>query len=961
MLCCWFSNLVLAQPKLVISKSQPGEILFLKFDNIDQHIITVGNSSVNLWDLESTKTLQSVPATDSIPGWPEVSMMLNERKNQSFAGEERIYFANGKIKLLQVNDSIQVFNTTHRVKCSYSRSEDANQIAIYISTHSGKFNDKPKYVIETDGNSLIGISISNDSRLLAIIYKEYIQFWSLQNGKMVSTLVHDQEIPINFESTFSPNNELLVTKVMNNLWVANVKTKKIVFEKYFLGAPDALDYKYISSFAISNDSKKLAVATAGRQTEVQVLDINSGNVVRTLAGAVSRIDNADIRNPGNQLLIASVIKADEEREEYTGLIQYWDLQRGQLLTQQKGKVFTGHKSPDTGYPKPPYWTIQQIDSLAFSEIDLTGRFIRAYDSLSRCLIAQRDDVLSIINLKTRDELDLVIVDSSDWVVFHKSGLFDASPGALDKLYFVEGLNVIEFGQLKERYYEPGLWKKVMGGEKLRSVAGMKSIELPPRIRVGQVDAKGYLPIDLTNQGGGIGTVTIFINGKEIIADARTKGTDPKAATLQLKVYVANHKALIKGQENFIGVKAWNEGHWVVSRGAVVSFRADGTETTYKPAIHIIVCGVSDYTGTELDLKYAAKDAEDVGRALRLGAKNLFGIERSYVYTLTTNQDAEGVPSKVNILKAFDKVTSTAHPLDVVVMYLSGHGINHGGQDGDWYYLTQDAYTANSTAYNDPEIRRNTTLSSIELVELFKTVPALKQVLMIDACASGKVVESLIARKDIESSTLRALDRMRDRTGLHIITGCTADAVSYEASKYGQGLLTYSLLEGIRGAALREDQFVDINKLFQYAHDRVPMLAEGIGGIQTPQIFSPQGAQSFDIGLLDEADKNAIPISKIKPVYIRSTFLDDDQLEDFLQLGKKVDDALNEAASKGATANIIFVDIREYPEGCKLSGRYSQQHGIVKLKLRKKCEGKDETIQLEGKTVDEIRDLIIAGL
>ena len=45
-------------------------------------------------------------------------------------------------------------------------------------------------------------------------------------------------------------------------------------------------------------------------------------------------------------------------------------------------------------------------------------------------------------------------------------------------------------------------------------------------------------------------------------------------------------------------------------------------------------------------------------------------------------------------------------------------------------------------------------------------------------------------------------------------GSAADAVSYEASRYGQGLLTYSLLQGMKGAALKEDQYVDVSKLFE---------------------------------------------------------------------------------------------------------------------------------------------------
>ncbi len=365
-----------------------------------------------------------------------------------------------------------------------------------------------------------------------------------------------------------------------------------------------------------------------------------------------------------------------------------------------------------------------------------------------------------------------------------------------------------------------------------------------------------------------------------------------------------------------------------------------------------------YFGEEIDLKYAAKDAEDITRALQLGARQLFGVQKSYVYSLTTNRTKQEYPTKKNILKALEKISATAHPLDVFILYLSGHGINYGGQDGDWYYLTQDAYTAVSTAYNDPSIKNLTTLSSTELVEQVKKIAALKQVLIIDACASGKVLDNLMARKDLPSSTLRSLDRMKDRTGMHIITGSTADEVSYEASKYSQGVLTYSLLEAMRGAALRENQYIDVNILFQYAQDRVPVIAAGIGGIQSPRVFSPQGSQSFDIGLLSESDKRAIPIAKIKPVYIRSNFQDENELEDVINLGKAVDDALRETSAKGFSADYIFVDVREYPEGCKLIGRYSKENGRIKLKLRKRCGQSDETIDLEAGTVEELRDKIM---
>ncbi|MBS1555675.1 MAG: caspase family protein [Bacteroidetes bacterium] len=569
-----------------------------------------------------------------------------------------------------------------------------------------------------------------------------------------------------------------------------------------------------------------------------------------------------------------------------------------------------------------------------------------------------DGSTRIWDLSNKKELaELINYSDSDWLVKNPEGLFDGSPGAMKHLYFVNDLDIVDLAQLKERYYEPKLMEKILAGKPLRNTLGFKSIDLPPDIHVAQVDERGYLPIELTNRGGGIGEVAVYIQGKEVIKDARSGDVDPNIKSLKINYYIGNHKNLTKG-DNAIGVKAWNKDHWVESRSKIIIYNKDEKES-YQSAVHILTSGISDYAGgTEIDLSYAAKDAQDINKALRLGASKLFGTEKSYLYNLTTSETKDYWPTKQNILKAFERISLSSHPSDVIVVYLSGHGINVGGTDGDWHYLTQEAFSPSANAFNDPEIRKQTTISSNELVELFKTIPAAKQVLIIDACASGKVVENLISKKDIPSSTLRALDRMKDRTGLHIITGCTSDAVSYEASRYGQGVLTYSLLEGIRGAALREDEFVDVNKLFQYAQERVPVLAAGIGGIQSPVIFSPNGSQSFDIGQMTEVEKKEVPISKIRPVYIQSNFQDEDEMSDVLGLGKKVDQLLSESAAKGAEAQVIFVAVRDYPDGCQLVGRYKKENGKVFLKLKNKCEGKESTEEISGVDLNGLSNEVI---
>src|SRR5262249_38052811 len=143
--------------------------------------------------------------------------------------------------------------------------------------------------------------------------------------------------------------------------------------------------------------------------------------------------------------------------------------------------------------------------------------------------------------------------------------------------------------------------------------------------------------------------------------------------------------------------------------------------------------------------------------------------------LSTNQEHfASKPSRENLLVALGQMAKQAKSHDVLVIYLAGHGINLGGQDGDYFYLTMEARTQELT---DPAIRGSCTLSSQELTDAIKAIPANKQVLILDTCAAGGAVKKLTGQRSVPSSQVRALARLSDRAGMHILAGCAADAVS----------------------------------------------------------------------------------------------------------------------------------------------------------------------------------------
>src|SRR5208337_4436581 len=204
-----------------------------------------------------------------------------------------------------------------------------------------------------------------------------------------------------------------------------------------------------------------------------------------------------------------------------------------------------------------------------------------------------------------------------------AGRYDASNGGrVDGLHWVVGLEPIELEQLKDRYYDPGLLAKYLklSQEPLRTVDGLGSVRLHPQTELAAPepgDPKGTLGITLTDRGGGIGRVVVKINGKEIAADARGErpDLDPRPEVMRLAVPLAGDPRLIPGKANRVEVLAHNADSSLRSRGAVVEYQAGGPAEQPDPELWAVVVGTADYIGTEIDLRFAARDAEALSRAL----------------------------------------------------------------------------------------------------------------------------------------------------------------------------------------------------------------------------------------------------------------------------------------------------------------------------------------------------------
>jgi hypothetical protein len=669
----------------------------------------------------------------------------------------------------------------------------------------------------------------------------------------------------------------------------------------------------VLSVGLSGDGKWL-VTGSGDKT-ARLWEVATGKQVRTFQGHSDRVNTLSLSADGKWLVTGS----------HDRTARLWDVATGKEV-----RVFRGHSFP------------VRVAMSADARRLVTGSFDRP---------ARLWDVAS-----GKELCQMISFRDGSWAVVDPDGRYDASNGGdVEGLHWVAGLETIALKQLKERYYDPGLLAKYMGFNKepLRQVAAFTDVKLFPEVELDAPAKSGKLTLSLTNRGGGIGRVQVFVNGKEVLADARGPKPDIDAKQSTLTVDLAG-APVIRGKPNQIRVVTWNAEGYLSSRGLEILWTPEGEADPSPPELYVIVCGVSHYAAPNLNLRFAAKDAEDMARALELAGKRLFGPDKVHLTLLSTGGNPKAQkPTKENIRKAFEAVRK-AKPADVLVVYLAGHGVALKQGRDEYCYLTADARGTDTTVLADPAVLAVWAVTSSELVDWIKHIPALKQVMLLDTCAAGAAAAKLMEHRDLNGDQVRALDRLKDRTGFHVLMGCAANRVSYEASQYSQGLLTYSLLQGMAGAKLREGEYVDVSSWFQYAADEVPILARGIGGVQKPLVMAPRGT-SFDIGRLVEADRKAVPLAKPRPLILRPLLSNTEDGDDNLKLASLVrkrlaDDSFN--IPRGTPVTMVYVDADELPGAVRPAGTYTIDGKKVSVRLVLKQDGRTlNKVTVDGSTDD----------
>ena len=218
------------------------------------------------------------------------------------------------------------------------------------------------------------------------------------------------------------------------------------------------------------------------------------------------------------------------------------------------------------------------------------------------------------------------------------------------------------------------------------------------------------------------------------------------------------------------------------------------EPDRKPAKYAVLVGVNDYVRLQ-KLRYTKNDIE----ALRDELLKI-GFEKKNVYCLTSGAAEEkNRPTKENIEVIIETVLKLAKHGDTVIIAMSGHGVEVGGQARFCPPETKD----------DRASLEDSTVAIGDIFKKFERCDATFKLMLIDACRE----DPFRAKNVAGAKSLGTLDD--PPKGVMLLQSCAKDELSYEDTDLKHGIFTHYFIEGLRGEAANKKGEVTLLSLAAY--------------------------------------------------------------------------------------------------------------------------------------------------
>jgi WD40 repeat protein len=783
-----------------------------------------GASVLSLYDWKSDREVLSVGASvfqsGSIYPAANASRFLITR-----------YAAAGQVKILRIDQgslavrSLPFFQATHHAAVS----NDGRQIVLSGREQTLAFNSFPSTqyatVLHDIKNFRPRVVLSSDGSLSAVLTNDGAWIYETSTRKLLKKLGLKGrsmgDITLNSDSrevldaAFSPDGRLMAAScaallgLRRSLRLLDVNTEEEIWK---------LENANYSNLRFSPDGKELfAVHAAGSEVKAVWLDPKNGAVLRSvrLDYPVGNWDN--YMEAGSVANDCSAMLVTHGKE-----VVLYDLKTGKALGKYtpNGTLYSAALLPGSHYGL--------VAHASFAAEDAYHNALEVYDFAQQRLLAR-----------------IFLFDNSDdWAVITPGGHYDASPGAMRRMYYVQGTATIGLEALSAKFYVPRLLGQLLQGyapppDEINNIKKPPVVKIsPPSVQRNLVvddealirryevsEEKIALFVEATAPEDRVAEIRLFHNGKRVGTDARNlvvEDDEPPSTQKNQRYEVI----LQEGDNHFRAIALNQQSLESTPDEIVVYYKPTNVRPADIPNIqlHLLIIGINRYKNPKYNLNYATADASAFKNVLEEAATGLFSKVNTYY--LSDEQ-----ANRENILGALDKVSSASRPTDVFVFYYAGHGVLN--ERREFFLVPHDV----TQLYGADQALAQRGISAEVLHRYAKAIPAQKQLYLLDACQSAGALNQGAVRGAAEEKVISQLARA---TGTHWIAASGSEQFAGEFAQLGHGAFTYGLLEALSGKADSGDKRVTVREIDAYLQAVVPELTAKYKGL-------PQYPASFGFG------------------------------------------------------------------------------------------------------------------